>query len=417
MNATRRIHRHPTDWLFESQLAPYVDTFKRHLVERRYAPCIVGKYLGCIAHFARWLDGRRLNLHRIDEGVVSRFLDEHLPRCNCAKPVLRVRNALRAALRHLLVVLRANGVIAEPSMGATPVDVELRAFDEHMNRVRGLASNTRNQYLHTIRSLLLERFANRPVVTLAIKPGDVRLFLANQSARLGTPSSVGMLVSAVRGYFRYRAACGDKVNHLIGVAAYPANWRLASLPKALSNTEVDRLLGALRYKGPSVRRDAAIVRCALDLGLRSGEVAKLGLDDVDWRAGTVTLRRTKSRREDVLPLPATTARAIADYLKFERPQTTNRAVFVRRVAPRDQPIGPDLVRKAIRQAYARAGLPYTGAHLLRHTMASRLLEGGSSLKEVADVLRHRSLNTTLIYAKLDSRKLAAVALPWPGCAS
>ena len=131
--------------------------------------------------------------------------------------------------------------------------------------------------------------------------------------------------------------------------------------------------------------------------LRSCEVAKLGLDDIDWRAGTVTLRGTKSRREDILPLPVATGRAIADYLKFERPQTTNRAVFVRHIAPRDQPIGPDVVGKAIRQAYVRAGLPYTRAHLLRHTMASRLLEGGSSLKEVADVLRHRSLNTTLIY--------------------
>ena len=118
-----------------------------------------------------------------------------------------------------------------------------------------------------------------------------------------------------------------------------------------------------------------------------------------------------------MPLPETTGHAIADYLKFERPQTTNRAVFIRRIAPRDQPIGPDLVRKAIRQAYARAGLPYTKAHLLRHTMASRLLDGGCSLKEVADVLRHRSLNTTLIYAKLDSRNLRDVALPWPGCAS
>lgn len=91
-------------------------------------------------------------------------------------------------------------------------------------------------------------------------------------------------------------------------------------------------------------------------------------------------------------------------------------MFVRNIAPRDQPIGPDLIRKTIRQAYTRAGLPYTRPHLLRHTMANRLLAGGSSLKEVADVLRHRSLNTTLIYAKLDSRNLAAVALPWPGSA-
>ena len=137
-------------------------------------------------------------------------------------------------------------------------------------------------------------------------------------------------------------------------------------------------------------------------------------DDIDWRGGTVTLRRSKSRREDILPLPEATGRAIVDYLRFERPPTINRSVFVRHVAPRDQPIGPDLVRKAIRQAYARAGLPYTRAHLLRHTMASRLLEGGSSLKEVADILRHRSLNTTLIYTKLDSKNLATVALPWPG---
>ena len=125
--------------------------------------------------------------------------------------------------------------------------------------------------------------------------------------------------------------------------------------------------------------------------------------DIDWRAGTVTLRNTKCRREDILPLPEATGRAIADYLSFERPQTTNRSVFVRRVAPRDQPIGPDLVRQEIRQAYARAGLDVTGRTFCATRMASRLLEGGSSLKEVADVLRHRSLNTTLIYAKLDSK--------------
>ena len=115
-----------------------------------------------------------------------------------------------------------------------------------------------------------------------------------------------------------------------------------------------------------------------------------------------------------MPLPATTGDAIAAYLQHERPVTTLRAIFVRLIAPCDQPVGPDLVRKSIRQAYSRAGLPYTKSHLLRHTMANRLLAGGASLKEVADVLRHRSLNTTLIYAKLDSRKLVEVALPWPG---
>lgn len=163
-----------------------------------------------------------------------------------------------------------------------------------------------------------------------------------------------------------------------------------------------------------MRRCAAIVRCAVDLGLRSSEIAALALDDIDWEAGIVTLRKTKSRREQVLPLPESAGRAIVAYLKYERPKSRRRELFVRRAAPDDKPVGPDLVRKTIREAYERAGLPYTRSHLLRHTIARRLLAGGSSLKEVADVLRHRSLNTKLIYVKLDSRNLRSVALPWPG---
>lgn len=417
MDTKQRFHRNSKSKLVESRLTPYLDAYKGHLIERRYTAGIVSTYLGCITHFARWLNRSRLDIHRLDEAAIRRFLDVHLPRCNCARPSCRDRKSLSAALGHLLVVLRSSAVIPESPMGTLPVDEELRRFDEHMSDVRGLAPRTRSQYLRLVRSLLCEQFAHRPVVIARIKPEDVRRFIASQSALYSTPASVGILASALRSYFRFRTSCGDQVHHLIGVVSYPANWQLASLPKALSSDEVDRLLGALGHEGPSARRNAAIVRCALDLGLRSSEVAKLALADIDWRASTITLRGTKSRREDVLPLPAATGRAIADYLRFERPQTNNRAVFVRHIAPRDQPIGPDLVRKVIRHAYERAGLPYTRAHLLRHTMASRLLEGGSSLKEVADVLRHRSLNTTLIYAKLDSRNLRAVALPWPGSAS
>ena len=160
-----------------------------------------------------------------------------------------------------------------------------------------------------------------------------------------------------------------------------------------------------------------MVRCALDLGLRVGEIAKLSLDDIDWHAGTVTLRRTKSRREDILPLPPATGRAIAEYLRFERPASTNRSVFVRHVAPRDVPIGAHAVHRIVRDAYHRIGIAHGRVHALRHTFARQLLERGSSLKEVADVLRHRSLNTSLIYAKLDRRNLSAVALPWPGSVS
>lgn len=410
-------HHHTSTWLLESQLEPYVDALMLHLLNCRYASNTIDNYLAGLTHFAHWTTQCNIDIKNINETLIQQFLDDHLPRCNCEKPAFYNAKDLHAALGHLLVLLRANAVIADSSIGLTPVDEELRRFDDHMNHVRGLAPKTRKHYLSIIRCLLFEQFADRAVVISALKPDHIRQFVASQSALCSVPASIGAPISALRGYFRYRTTLGDQVHHLIGVTCFPANWQQATLPKSLSNSEVQRLLDALVHDGSSALRTAAIVHCALDLGLRSSEVAHLGLDDIDWSSATITLRGTKGRREDVMPLPAATGQAIADYLKYERPPTSNRAIFVRNVAPRDQPIGPDLIRKAIRQAYARAGLPYTRAHLLRHTMASRLLEGGSSLKEVADVLRHRSLNTTLVYAKLDSKNLAEVALPWPGSAS
>ena len=410
-------HHHTSTWLLESQLEPYVDAFMLHLFDCRYASNTINNYLAGLTHFAHWITQCNIDVKSIDEKLIHQFLDDHLPRCSCEAPVFLARKDLSAALGHLLVLLRTHAVVVDPAIGLTPVDEELRRFDEYMNRVRGLAPQTRKHSLAVIRRLLLGQFADRAVVVSTFRPDDIRKFVACQGEFCKVPASISATISALRGYFRYRTTLGDRVHHLIGVTSFPANWQQAALPKTLNNNEIERLLAALVYDGAAARRTAAIVHCALDLGLRSSEVAYLGLDDIDWSAATITLRRTKGRREDVMPLPAATGQAIADYLQFERPQTTNRAVFVRNVAPRDQPVGPDLIRKSIRQAYARAGLPYTRSHLLRHTMASRLLAGGSSLKEVADVLRHRSLNTTLIYAKLDSKNLAEVAMPWPGSAS
>lgn len=405
------------DWLAKGPLAPHVDAYKQYLTDRGYAATTFANCIRCVAHFAQWVHGRRLPIRRIDEAVVAEFLDDHLPRCRCTGPVHRDRRNLSAALGHLLTVLRDQGAVVPPTVSTTPVNEELRRYDEHMDHVRGLALKTRDIALRIVSRLLASRFGDGAVNIAAIKPDHVRRFFAQQAKLYSKPANAGTVVATLRGYFRYRASLGDAVHGLIGVLSYPANWQLSSLPKTLTAEEVEQLISSLGKPGRSMRRADAIVHCALDLGLRSGEVARISLDDIDWRAGTITLRHTKGRREDVLPLPVATGKAIAAYLKHERPTTSNRAVFVRHVAPRNQPVGPDLVRKTIRQAFMRAGLPYTRSHLLRHTMANRLLAGGSSLKEVADVLRHRSLNTTLIYAKLDSRKLIEVALPWPGSAA
>ena len=307
---------------------------------------------------------------------------------------------------------------AQPSAAFSgDVAEELRRYDEHLRDVRGLSPGTRRQRASIIGRLLRRKFADRPLDIPGLRPEDVRRFLADQLDARQTPSNASKLASALRSYFRYRTTCGDQVGGLTAVITNPVHWKLASLPRALKPDEADRLLQSFATVRRSPKRGYAIVRCALDMGLRAGEIARLLISDVDWRAGTVTLRGTKSLRQDILPLPVETGLALADYLQHERPHTGNPAIFLRCQGGRDQPITSMAIQKVIKRAGRRIGLMHFSAHALRHTLACRLVENGSSLKEVADVLRHRSLNTTLIYAKLDTPKLSAVPRPWPGSGS
>jgi site-specific recombinase XerD len=189
---------------------------------------------------------------------------------------------------------------------------------------------------------------------------------------------------------------------------------LAPLPETLSDQDVQKLLDSFDQKTPMGMRGYAMVRCMTDLGLRGSEVVQLQFSDIDWRSGVIRLVRNKSRRTDVLPLPEATGKAIAQYLQAGRPQTANRAIFVRHHAPLDQPVTIRVVQKAVAQGYRRCGLPYTRSHILRHSLASRLLRAGSPLKEISDILRHRSFDTSMIYTKVDINGLRTVAMPWPG---
>ena len=297
-----------------------------------------------------------------------------------------------------------------------PVADELHRYDDHLRDVRGLAAGTRHNHCRIVEQLLRKKFAAGIVNMAALRPVDIRRFIARQLGSSPSHSTAAQVATALRSYLRYRTVCGDSVAGLNAVISTPVQWQLASLPRALKSHEVQRLLGAFP-SGRWPRRGYAIVRCALDMGLRAGEIANLSIDDIDWREGTVTLKGTKSRRQDILPLPMATGQALADYLQHERPATPSRAIFLQRRDSRDVPITPAAVQKVIHRACRRAGLPDTGSHVLRHTLACRLVESGSSLKEVADVLRHRSLETTRIYAKLDTPNLTGVALPWPGSES
>lgn len=409
MDAFDSIHPVPAAWLRASVLAPFVPAYWCRLIERRYAPNTARAYLCCVAHFARWSRRRQLDLGDLDHEA-DRFVEEHLPHCNCPDRVQRSSHQIRAALQHLMKPVLAGAGVESVNHRVDPVEDALRRFDEHMLQARGLAESTRLRRLTIVRSLACNTASLLPTTD------ELRRFLAQEFSRV-SPVSASAVTTALRGYLHFRTFEGDRVEHLLPIISSPARWHLAPLPQTLSRAEVDQLLNAFPPELPSRLRSYAIVRCLVDLGLRGREVISLNLEDIDWVAGILRIVKCKSRRVDVMPLPQTTGSAIAAHLRSERPLTANRRVFVRHVAPLDEPVGPDVVRRAVREAYRRCGLPYTRVHILRHTMASRMLNSGGSLKEVADVLRHRELSTTLIYAKVDIGRLSAVAMPWPGSAT
>ena len=360
------VHSQPRMWLEDSVIQPYVSRFGAHLRRGRYAPSTQRVYLCCVAHFAHWLTGERCGLSAIGEALVARFLAEHMPACSCPYPVRRLRHELRAALAQLLEVLRADGVGALDPASETAVAQELARFDAHMRDDWGLADNTRCQRSRIAGAFLLAHFGDQPITISKISTASVRRFVLGQDGR--SAGSIGVIGGAIGCYFRFRTLSGDRVSELAA-------------------------------------------------GLRCSEVVGLRLEDIDWADGTISLTGTKGRRADVLPLPAATGSTIAGYLREERPQTSNRAIFVRHVAPYDEPIEKGVVKRAVLAGYRRCGWTRTGVHILRHSVASRLLRTGAPMKDIADVLRHRSLDTSAIYAKVDLTKLAAVALPWPESAS
>jgi integrase/recombinase XerD len=399
--------------LERSPLASVSEAFVAHLDEDGYSRSTIQAYLQAAAHFALWLRRSGRSVAQADAIAVEAFLTRHLPHCRCPPPRSRTTHVVRAALHQLLVVLRAGGALPE-APPSWPVDAVIATFDKHLAETCGVAPATRRYYLREARNVLVSRFGAGPVDLAVLAPGDVRAFMTARACTL-KPASTNVVGTAIRSFLRFLhlQGCGAVGRDLAVPRA--ADWRLARLPRVLTEDELAAFLAAFDRTTALGRRDYAIALCLSGLGLRAGEVARLTLDDVDWRAGTIALAPGKSRRGERLPLPAYIAEALADYLRHGRPETRVRFLFVHHRPPRGQGIRPSVVRSSARLAYARAGLDarITGTHVLRHTAATRLLRSGASMKEVADVLRHRSLDTSSVYAKVDLPALTAVALPWP----
>ena len=409
-------HAQPSSERFaDTPLSADADAYLRYLTERGYAPRTIKGYCVNVAQFARWVARQRVDHTHFDEKLIARFVDKHLLACRCEPRCRRTQKEARAALGHLLEMLRANGRCAG-RCSAVPgaIAAEIGNFDRYLGEVRGLSPFTCSVRMRHLRDFLTEHFASGPIQLSSIGPADIARFIDKYTVGWA-PGSIKQVAISLRSYFAYRASHGEQTTALIAALPRVAQWRLTGLPQVLSEAEIARLLNAFDRSTATGKRDYAIARCLLDLGLRRTEVARVQLEDVDWRAGTLNIH-TKGKRIDVVPLPAATGRAITAYLRNGRPQTTRRELFVRHRPPINAAAGVDIVRNAVRNAAKRCGLEHRirGTHIFRYTLAGRLVQGGARFKEIADLLRHRNLDTTAIYAKVDLEALARVALPWPG---
>lgn len=222
------------------------------------------------------------------------------------------------------------------------------------------------------------------------------------------------MTSALRSFFRFLFGRGKLHADLALSVPTVANWRLSTVPKYLAAEEIQRLLDSCERKTPTGARDYAILLLLARLGLRAGEVVALTLDDVDWRSGEIHVRG-KGLIHDRMPLPPDVGEAIASYLRTGRPRCRSRQLFICGKAPRHGLAGPSTLTTIVRRALARANLhpPSKGAHLLRHSLATSMLRSGATLGEIGEVLRHRTTNTTEIYAKVDFNGLRSLAQSWP----
>ncbi|WP_322041413.1 site-specific integrase [Burkholderia diffusa] len=404
------------DWLLNGPLSNFISSYIEALQSRRYARGTIGAYLRCLAHFSYWMKYEGVPVTSIDHALIERFIRLHFPICTCPAPCRSVVSETRAALHHLLALLRDAGAATSKTM--SPMAIELQRFHDHLQNLCGLASSTCTYRVRHLEAFFTSRFEGNVPSIERLTIGDIDSFLHDLGARW-KPSSRGVICTSLRSYLRFRAMRGDDTRILTATLPAIANWPRRSPPKVLSDVQLRQFLQAFDVSDPVGLRDYAIARCILDLGLRGDEAAHLTLDCVDWRNGIVMLHRTKSQRAQHLPLPVQTGEALTRYLREGRPRTDSRAIFVRHRAPFGVPLTVPAIRNAMNRAFARSGLAdqFCSTHVLRRSTATRLQKAGVSVKEISDLLRHRSLNTARVYARVDLEGLRSVALPWPGSTS
>lgn len=390
----------------EGPLAPYAAGFVVDLVARGYRPRSVSGQLELMAHVSRWLAEQGLKPGGLTQDQVERFLS--------VRRESHVSLMSWRAVGPLVVYLRGLGVVPEPVAAAdTPVERLLLDYRVYLVRERGLTAGSIAHWERVARLFLAERCEPLEDALGQLTSGEVTGFVVARCAPgRCSGSAAKALTGGLRSLLRYLHVAGLTAMPLAAAVPRAAGWRLGSLPRAVEADQVVRLLESCDRATVVGRRDLAVLSLLSRLGLRAGEVAGLCLDDIGWRAGEVTIRGKGSTTER-LPLPHDVGEVLADYLRDGRPALADfREVFVTAKAPR-RALSPTGVTHVVGCACKRAGIEPVGAHRLRHTLASDLLRAGTPLAQIAPILRHASVATTAIYAKVDRDALRTLARPWP----
>jgi integrase/recombinase XerD len=387
-------------------LEPFAVGFAAELSGLGYTPRASVFQLQLMAHVSRWLDGEGLGAADLTPVVVERFV---VARRGAGYALHRSPRALVP----LLGYLRSVGVTppAPEVEVAGVVEQLLLRYRRYLMVERGLAEVTVAYYVKLVRPFLVAHASAGSVDLEGLDAGDVSAFVLAESRRLSR-GSVANMVTALRSLLGFLHVDGVLEISLTGAVPSVAQWRLAGLPRGLEPGVVRALLASCDRRTIRGRRDFAILMLLARLGLRACEVSGLALEDLDWRAGELVVAGKGDRRER-LPLPADVGEAVAGWLRRGRPASAQgRSVFVRVRAPH-RPLSSRGVGAVVSAAGRRVGVSPLGAHRLRHTAASEMLRAGVPLREIGQVLRHRRLETTAIYAKVDHEALRSLARPWP----
>ena len=395
----------------ERLLEDHIEPFLKNLRVAGYAERTLRKKRTVARAFARWMRRKQIAVDDLDDSHLTAFVARS-PRRRMAHMKFE-----RAVMRLLFEYLRSQAGLQRPSLQDDVSDADrlLQRYEDYLRKDRGLAENSVHVYVPFIRDFL----AIQSTQTGCVSPESfdalaIRSFILDHTLDR-SQEYTRLLCTSLRSFFRFLILCGQTLRDLSSAVPMVRKYRHAVMPAFLSQDEVERVLKTTDGSTLSGRRDRAILFLLARLGLRAGEIVSLELNDIHWRAAEIVVRG-KGRMVDRLPLVSDVGEALALYLREDRGVSASRRLFLRIWAPRIGLTGPAAVGHIVRRALAQAGVHRSGrgaAHLFRHGLATKMIRHGASMPEISEVLRHRSQNTTAIYAHVSFDALRSVALPWP----